>query len=192
VTDETEEEWRWLIADKAAPWALTAVGEKLSAIEWKRILQGPTHEALFQAKLNEYETRFRGGEKYAVFAALIFCVMWCRPSPSWAAKEFWLAYALYGNGQLGSWDDVFGKPFPGKRRKGIATRAKDLPIWTRVRQLYETEDYNLDDRLWEQLAKEFDMGTTNIKSAFRRIESAHEAAASPFQLRRKPRRKRRK
>jgi hypothetical protein len=59
VTDETEEEWQWLIADNAAPWPIV-LGEKVSAIELKRVLQGPTHEALFQAKLKEYEIRFRG------------------------------------------------------------------------------------------------------------------------------------
>jgi hypothetical protein len=194
VTDETEEEWQWLIADEAAPWQVVAVGKKISAIEWKRVLQEPQYEALFQAKLKEYETRFRAGEKYAAFAALTASVMWCRPLPSWAGKEIWLAYNLYCKGQLRSWDDVFGRPFPGKRRKGITTRAKDLVIWSRARQLYETEDFYLDDGLWEQLAKEFDMGTANIKSAFRRIESAHEAAASPFQLKlkRKPRRRRHK
>jgi hypothetical protein len=189
VTDETEEEWQWLIADNAAPWPIV-LGEKVSAIELKRVLQGPTHEALFQAKLKEYEIRFRGGEKYAAFAALTACVMWCRPLPSWVGREIWLAHDLYRKGQLRSWDDVFGKPFPGRRRKGISTKAKDLAVWARARQLYETEDFYLDDELWERLAKEFDMGTTNIKSAFRRIERTHEVAASPLQLKRKPRRKR--
>jgi hypothetical protein len=196
MAHEPEDEWGWLNTGEFAPWQTATVGatgsRTTSALEWKRSLQDPVHDAMFQAQLREYEKRFRSEESYALFAALTLCVMWCRPLPSWAAKEIWLAYDLYRKGKLGKWDDVFGKPFPGPRRRGIDTKSKDVPIWARARQLYETEDYQLDNELWELLGKEFKMGTTNVKDAFYRVHAQSKAAASPFQIKLKPRRKLRK
>jgi hypothetical protein len=180
MVEDTEEEWEWLIADQFAPWSIAAAGasgvHKVSALEWKHALQDPAHEAGFQAKLKQYESRFTGGEKYAVFAALTYCVMWCRPLPSWLSNELWLAYRLHCNGQLRSWDDVFGKPFTGKRRKGISTKQKAVAVWAKVRQLYETKGYNLDEELFEKVGKLFKIGTTTARNLYYDVQGIE----SPF------------
>ena len=82
--------------------------------------------------------------------------------------------------------------FPERDGRGLLQGRKIFPFGLEPDSCMKPKTIIWTTGFGEQLAKEFDMGTTNIKSAFRRIESAHEAAASPFQLRRKPRRKRRK
>jgi hypothetical protein len=173
TVEENEEEWEWLIAHQSAPWSIAAVGanglHKISALEWKHALQDPAHEAAFRAQLKQYESRFRDGEQYAVFAALTFCVMWCRPLPSWLSKELWLAYRLYSAGKLRSWDDVFGKSFPGKRRKGISTQQKALSVWAMVRQLHEVAGVNLDEA-FEQVGETCRFSAATAKNLYYKVQ----------------------
>jgi hypothetical protein len=158
MTDDTEEEWAWLIKDV---WA-----GRESALELRKSLQEPAHDTGFQARMKHYESRFRGGQKYALFAALTACIMWCRPLPSWASRELWEAYRRFCEGKLESWNEVFGKPFPGKRRTGKSTQQKGLRVWARVRQLHESEGRHLDESLFEDVGKEFAVSASTASKLY--------------------------
>ena len=92
------------------------------------------------------------------------CVV--RPLPSWVAKEICLAHSRSRDGELRSWNDVFGKPFPGKRRKGILTRRKAIYVWQNVRELHEKEGRSLDNSLFEDVGKKFGFSATTAKNLY--------------------------
>ena len=72
---------------------------------------------------------------------------------------------LFFEGHLKSWEDVFGKPFPGKRRKGAATWRKDLEVWVRVKERH-ADGAKLDDLLFEEVGKELGLSATTVKNLY--------------------------
>jgi hypothetical protein len=161
MADDTEEEWAWLIRE------VWATGDaKISALDWRKSLQEPQADAEFQKEIKNCEPRFRRGSKHALFHALFVCIVYCRPLPAWVSKELWLAYCRLRDGQLRSWEDVFGKPFLGKRRKGILTRRKAPFVYAEVCELHEKEGRALDDFLFEDVGKTFRIGTTTAKNLY--------------------------
>lgn len=80
----------------------------------------------------ECRTRYKNGDKRALMDIILICAEQNIALPKWASKAIVLADDLYNNGQLKSWDDVFGKSFPGKRRAGLQTRLLQRHVWRAV------------------------------------------------------------
>jgi hypothetical protein len=165
MADDTEEDWAWLIRD------VWAAPEK-SALKWKQSLQESQYDAEFQERIKDYESGFRRGDEYALVNALRYCAMWCRPLPSWVAKKICRAHSQLRDGELRSWNDVFGKPFPGKRRKGILTRRKAVHVWHDVRELHEKESRRMDDSLFEDVGKRYRFSATTAKNPYYEYQDA--------------------
>jgi hypothetical protein len=171
MADDTEKDWAWLREEylRVTPLRRGFLHLMMSA-------QKPEKDAEFQANMKNFRTRFRRGEKQCLILALRWCIMSRRALPSWVSKELWHASERYYEGQLKSWEGVFGKPFPGKRRKGASTRRKDMEVWTRVEQRY-ADGANLDDLLFEEVGKEFGFSATTTKNLYyerRRIVEGEE------------------
>jgi hypothetical protein len=160
MADDAEKDWAWLRDEwvKATPWERGDF----------KMLQSP-HEPTFQKNMEDVQTSFRRGNKHALVTALSMCLLSRRPLPSWVSRELWHAFKRFEGGQLSSWEDVFGKPFPGKRRKGSSTRRKAREVWIRVQGLRE-EGRKLDDLLFEEVGKEFGFGATTAKNLYYEYE----------------------
>jgi hypothetical protein len=160
MADDTEKDWAWLREE----W-VRATPSRRSDLHLMISLKKPENDAQFQKIMKDFHIRFRRGEKHSLIRALCWCVMSRRALPSWVSKELWHSFELFYEGHLMSWEDVFGKPFPGKRRKGASTRRKSLEVWIRVIERRE-EGAKLDDALFEEIGKEFGFGATTAKNLY--------------------------
>jgi hypothetical protein len=162
MADDTETDWAWFREEyeRATP-------VKRNDLYLMMSLKKAENDAQFQKIMKTFQTRFRRGEKHSLISALRWCVISHRALPSWVGKELWHAFELFYEGQLKSWEDVLGKPFLGKRRKGASTRRKDLEVLIRVVERH-ADGANLDDLLFEEVGKEFGFSATTAKNLYYR------------------------
>jgi hypothetical protein len=76
----------------------------------------------------------------------------------WIDEILRKAEELYSTGKLESWDEIFGKPFPGKRRKGLFTRSRSAEILLEFYRLKKQNDMPTDTGLFEQVAANLKIG----------------------------------
>jgi hypothetical protein len=105
---------------------------------------------------------YQSGNKRHLFDTIYFCAANKRKLPDWAREMIIMAHLRSRYGRLKSWEEIFGKPFPGKSRKGILTKARALEVWIAVRQRVEkrqsTKDQPIDEGLFEEVGKELGVG----------------------------------
>jgi len=133
----------------APRWVLTPAQRKA----WKKIV----------AVADEQRGRaYKSGDKLKLFETLLDCAVSGRNLPDWAREvirdAYWLSYA----GKLKSWEEIFGKPFPGKSQKGSFTNARTVEVWVAVRQRIEkrqtVKDQPIDESLFEEVGRELGIG----------------------------------
>jgi hypothetical protein len=87
--------------------------------------------------VEDYRKQYEEGEDGALLLAIYWCAVSGIPIPKWAADPFQKKYrAVAWEFKCRSWDDVFGKPHPGKNfhaRKKAKTLS--LKVYMRVWQL---------------------------------------------------------
>jgi hypothetical protein len=101
---------------------------------------------------------YERGEKHALFSVLYYCGYFRQRPPEWAAEAIAKAYSKFVNGKIKSWEDIFGKPFPGRRRAGLETSTRTFEIYGEVRRLREEEDMPIGQELFEEAAKNLKIG----------------------------------
>jgi hypothetical protein len=117
-------------------------------------------------QLAESEQRLRDGDKGALLDVLYYYIFRGLRIPIWVTVKFHEAYAEVHDGRASSWDDVFGKPWPGKHLDDLRRRKElAMPIWKRVEELRDKQ--SVDDGLFEKVAAEFDgMGKRQVKELY--------------------------
>jgi hypothetical protein len=112
--------------------------------------------------LEEYRRSFESGHKHALIDAIWACLVSDAleevPSallPDWVKDALMEAYQKFLSAKLGSWEEVFGKPFPGKTRKGFLTRIRTMEIWERVEKFKE-QGRAVDGLLFDDVADELE------------------------------------
>ena len=115
-----------------------------------------------------YRTRYVDGDKRALMDIIIVCAEENVALPKWASEAIVLADDRYVTGQLNSWDDVFGKSFPGKRRAGLLTRARKREVWRTVVRLKHEGCPSAD--LFETAAKDLAMGASTVRDLYYSME----------------------
>ena len=112
--------------------------------------------------LEEYRRLFEGGDKHALIEAIWAC-LWPDaleevPSallPEWVKAALKHAYLTFLNAELESWDEIFGKPFPGKTRKGFLKLTRTMEIWERVEKL-KKQGRAVDGSFFDEVAAELE------------------------------------
>jgi len=66
--------------------------------------------------------------KHALMDMIVICAQWHVPLPAWAAQAVMDVERRYRTGKLKSWNDAFGKPFPGKGRAKARTRSRKREV----------------------------------------------------------------
>jgi hypothetical protein len=95
--------------------------------------------------LAKYQKFFEGGEKGALLEAMYFCFREGAPLPIWAKDAFEAAYDRATDGEIGSWDAVFGKPWGKGRRKARWMESRGREIWMAVRTLRRRDGDEIED-----------------------------------------------
>jgi hypothetical protein len=101
---------------------------------------------------------FENGDKRALLGVIAQCARKELPLPAWAATAFCEAYFRSRDGKLKSWNEVFGKPWPGKSRKGTATESRAVAVWIEVNRLHHDEGCPIDEGLFERVGKSLGVG----------------------------------
>jgi hypothetical protein len=120
--------------------------------------------------LEEYRRLFGGGNKHALIEALWACLLQDSleeaPSvflPEWVKAALMHAYLTFLNAELRSWDEIFGKPFPGKTRKRLLKLRRTMEIWERVEKL-KKQGRAVDGILFHDVAAELEQEGRGIGS----------------------------
>jgi hypothetical protein len=120
------------------------------------------HEAILkeldESAIEGGRRRFDKGEKHALFETIFYCNAREIPLPKWVDDPLRNAEALFQTGQLKSWDEIFGKPFPGKRRAGLLTRARRAEIFLEAYRLKKQNNLGEGRELFELVAKNLRIG----------------------------------
>ena len=137
-----------------------------------------------KADMQELERRHMAGDKRAVLDAIFVCICsWPqKPIPDWTRLAFHDAYGKVFGAQVGSWDDVFGKPkgHLARRRRRMQLR---YPVWRRARDLLHIKAHKRDDALWTVLRREFGIGERQAKEMFYEMENAGGRKSNLWSLR---------
>jgi hypothetical protein len=119
--------------------------------------------------------RHAKGDKHALLLAMFYCMIGRgRVAPVWARLAFANAYTdVHYYARFGSWDDVFGKPWPKGHLKKAHRRAElRIYVWHRVRHLHDKEGKGLSDDLFAEVGAEFEIGSRQAKGMYYRVEKA--------------------
>jgi hypothetical protein len=111
-----------------------------------------------EAAIEGGKRRHGEGDKHALFQTIFYCNVREIPLPKWVDEKLREAEDLYQTGQLQSWDEIFGKPFPGKRRAGLLTRSRRFEIFLEAHRLKSQHEMAEDRGLFEQVAENLQIG----------------------------------
>ena len=103
-----------------------------------------TPEERNQRILAKYREFFESGEKHVLLGAVYFCLIEDLPLPIWAKDAFGAAYERGTDGEIGSWNEVFGKPWGKGRRKARSMETQGRDIWRAVRTLRGRDGANIE------------------------------------------------
>jgi hypothetical protein len=119
------------------------------------------------AEVSAYvEALHESGEPTALMDMIYWCVKFEWILPPWAAKAFIERADRVRYGEVGSWDDALGRPYPvGKHVSRVRESRRSWPIYIRVRQRVN-EGAALTDPLFEEVGVEFDVGKTRCKELY--------------------------
>jgi hypothetical protein len=111
-----------------------------------------------------HRVNFENGDKRALLDVIMACADKQLPLPAWATAAFHDAFWRSRKGKLKSWNEVFGKPYPGKTRKGTATESRSTEVWIEVNRLHHFEGRTLDEGLFEYVGKKLGVGRKSTVS----------------------------
>lgn len=151
-SEDEIERWRVLSADQAA----------FDAKNPGRSYAGPLFQAAAHERIEALREQYDAGDRVALLEAVHLCAWHELVLPEWAALKFMAAYREAAHARAASWDDVFGKPWPGKHLASLRRRRElILPVRARIRELLQHRDPPpLDEELFESVGKEFGIGKT--------------------------------
>jgi len=112
------------------------------------------HQAA-QAVLHAQDECLAPGGGCAVLKAMSQCLAAGLMPPQWLSDHFIALYALVGDAQVGSWDKVFGKPFPPHTRLHDLRKHRRLrkAVHAAVFQAVIEEDESVGIELFARIAK---------------------------------------
>lgn len=126
-----------------------------------------------------FRVEFERGDKRALLKLVARCGERELPLPQWATAVVGDASYRSEKGQLKSWDEVFGKPYPGKSRKGTATESRAVEVWIEVRRL-SGEGHPIDEALFERVGKKLKVGRrSTVSRLYWRADRHLRSARSP-------------
>ena len=137
---------------------LQAAADKYQAYERGEALSLKTEEKSAQIFGEVARCCYENGLKQFLLKTIIYFHFAKTPFPKWVKQQLYLAAELFETGQLKSWDQIFGKPFPGKRRKGLLTRSRAFEICREAERLKTQHNFKEDRGLFEQIAKNLKIG----------------------------------
>jgi hypothetical protein len=113
--------------------------------------------------LERYRWEYEAGDLDSVPMALLLCIINEELPPDWLRDAYSKAVDRVRSYEVGSWDDVFGKPLAKGKQLDVARRKSKIAhgVWSRVRHrtAIDLDDDGKRDKivkdLFEEVGKEF-------------------------------------
>jgi len=120
----------------------------------------------FSEDLAAERKSFEKGDKAALLRTLWLCAAHRLPLPDWAGDAIGFACFAAWDGEIESWDDVFGKPWGDGQRRRVQTQSRSIDVWTRVRQLVGEEGAAITNDLFDRVGKEFGLSRSIVSRLY--------------------------
>ena len=129
----------------------------------------------FPAK-GSLEDRFNAGDNQILLWAIADCAQNKQPIPEWATDA--LTDLLYRavQGDVASWDNVFGKIFRGVQKRRAQTLSRMLDVYYRVCEL--STQAPIDNALFKRVGKELNLtasSKTTVQELYLRVKAELES-----------------
>jgi len=114
--------------------------------------------------------RFEAGHREILLRTVFAYAEAKRPMPQWVTTALrdisWRAM----NGEIESWEDVFGKPWGRGQRRTALTRRRQLELYWRIRTLHEKEGASVNNELFERVGKDFGLSRSVASRFYYEVE----------------------
>jgi hypothetical protein len=123
--------------------------------------------------LDRLKARFESGDGFSLLQAMRKCANHDLVMPPWVAENYIRRFDRVLNCEAASWDEVFGKPYPGKHISGLRERrALRFAVYFRVREIKDQDPKRtaIDERLFERVGGEFSIGKTRCGELYYEAE----------------------
>lgn len=126
----------------------------------------------------EVRRAFEKGDRRALLRMLWFCVLYRWPAPDWAANVFDAFYRAALDGDIESWDDVFGRPNTREATGDTSQTAnRRFAIWGKAKEISEDEGVPINDLLFGRISRE--LRIDDAKQAAEMYEEVERAVRAP-------------
>jgi hypothetical protein len=118
------------------------------------------------------------GQPQALTDMIYWCLKLGWAIPKWAADAFIVAAEKVRRAEVDSWDDAFGRPYPGEHVGKVRRYLKSTKIYLRVNELHGPNS-PIDNGMFERVGKEFSLAKTqcaDLYYAFKKREDVLRAA----------------
>lgn len=136
-----------------------------------------TPEKLHDRSLDKCQRHFEAGHKSALLETIFYCACLGIPLPQWAKQAFEAARGRARDGELGSWDEVFGKPWGEGRRKAQWMKMRGSKIWLAVTAL-RLEKIKIEDA-FAKVAAEKNMTVPTVRRLYYDMDRLFEKLGFP-------------
>jgi hypothetical protein len=121
---------------------------------------------------------FESGDRRALLRMLWFCVLYRWPAPDWAANAFDTFYRAALEGDIESWDDVFGRPnTPEASVGGTQTANRRFAIWGMAKEMVERDQAPINDELFGRISRELHIeNKKQVAELYEEVERAVRSA----------------
>lgn len=144
------------------PWT-ASIDEAVDAQEkWPREEpRGPVFQWQAAQNIQQEREQIEAGDGFSILAAIASCVTYGLVAPEWLARAYLRSYRKVLSCESASWDEVFGKPYPGKKLADLRRRRQlRLAVFNSVSEIRKSEGTSIDVGLFEQVAQKFNIGKT--------------------------------
>lgn len=112
-------------------------------------------------------------DPFYLMQAIYVCAIHGLPLPDWGSCAYLAAYYKIVNAKSGSWDGVFGRPYPkGAHLAAIRKKRKfKHAVFQEVSKIKESQpDVAIDDGLFGKVGKKFGLGKTLASEYYYDVE----------------------
>jgi hypothetical protein len=118
----------------------------------------------FEAESAAFEQQYEAGDRAALLHVIVAAWAHRQAVPEWAGAELARLSMRADDGNIASWDDVFGRPWGSGQQRGARTRGRALGAYLAVQDQIAEETRTtgkrpaIDNELLERAAKRSGVG----------------------------------
>lgn len=139
------------------PWTATLDEAMVAHVDHDGGPEGPLFKWHVAREIEALKQDIDAGDGFVVLHCIRLCVTHGLVAPEWLAYAFNRRYYQVSSCRVGTWDEAFGKPYPGKHLAKLRQRRElKFDVYLRVSESTQA----IDEALFERVGHEFGIGKT--------------------------------